>query len=144
VANLRTRKEALAHCMKYGLKRPFQTYLIHGLWIVLTFYYSTTNSSEFGQWILRLMTVIGTVSLIHMIIKRNYFEVADGKLIINRDYFRNTTIDLDKIEKIDIEPGPFSSSKIILKDKTTIKYLDNQVNDKELKELMEQFNIPVE
>ncbi len=130
--------------MKYGLKRPTQTYLIHGLWIALTIYYSTTNSTEFGQWTLRLMTLLGTFSLVHMIVKRNYFEIVDNKLVINRDYFRTTTIDLDKIEKFDIEPGPFSSSKIILKDKTTIKYLDNQLNDKELKELMGQFNIPVE
>jgi hypothetical protein len=129
--------------MIYGLKRPFQTYLTHGLWIALTAYYSTTNSTEFGQWTLRLMTLIGTVSLIHMIIKRNYIEIVNNKLIINRDYFRTTTIDLDKIEKINIEPGPFKSSRVILKDKTTVKYLDSQTNDKELKQFMGQFNIPV-
>jgi hypothetical protein len=130
--------------MKYGLRRPLQAYLIHGLWIALTIYYSTTNSTEFGQWSLRLMTLVGTVSLIHMIIKRNYFEIVDNKLIINRDYFRATTIDLDKIEKINIKPGPFTSSSIILKDKTTVKYLDSQTNDKDLKQFMGQFNIPVE
>ena len=79
----------------------------------------------------------------NMIIKRNYIEIVNNKLIINRDYFRTTTIDLDKIEKINIEPGPFKSSRVILKDKTTVKYLDSQTNDKELKQFMGQFNIPV-
>ena len=55
-----------------------------------------------------------------MIVKRNYFEIVDNKLVINKDYFRTTTIELDKIERIDIEPGPFSSSKIILKDKDNL------------------------
>jgi len=130
--------------MKQGLKRPIRTYLIHGLWIALTFYYSTTSSSEFAQWVLRIMTIIGMVSFSHMIIKRNYFEVVDNKLVINKDFFRTKTINLDLIEKFDIEPGPFSYSKIVLKDKTTVKYLDNQTDDKELKEFMGQFNIRVE
>jgi hypothetical protein len=90
------------------------------------------------------MTIVGMISIIHMIIKRNYFEVSNDKLVINKDFFRTKIIDLDKIEKVDIEPGPFSSSRIILKDKTTIKYLDNQTNEKELREFMGQFSIPVE
>ena len=127
-----------------GFKRPIQTYLIHGLWIALTFHYSTTNTSSFGQWTLRVMTIIGVISLAHMIIKRNYFEVVDNKLVINKDLFRTKVIDLDKIEKVDVKSGPFSSSRIVLKDKTIIKYLDSQTKDKELKEFMGQFNIPVE
>ena len=76
--------------------------------------------------------------------RRNYFEVVDNRLIINDSFLRTRTIDLDKIEKFDIEPSPFSSSKIILKDKTQIRYLDSQVDDKKLKLLMGQFHIPVE
>ena len=79
-----------------------------------------------------------------MILRRNYFEVADNKLTINEGVFKTTTIDLDKIEKFEIEPGPFTASKIILKDNTKIKYSDSQTNDKELKKFMGQFNIPVE
>lgn len=79
-----------------------------------------------------------------MTLRRNYIEVIDNKLIINEGIFKTTTIDLDKIEKFDIEPGPFTASKIILRDKTKIKYSDSQTNDKELREFMGQFNIPVE
>lgn len=127
-----------------GLKRPIQTYLIHGVWIALTLYYSMINLSDFGQWTLRLITIIGVISLAHTIIKRNYFEVVDNTLVINKDFFRTKSIDLDKIEKVDIKSGPFSSSRIILKDKTIIKYQDSQTKDKELKEFMGQFNIPVQ
>jgi hypothetical protein len=64
--------------------------------------------------------------------------------LINKDLFRTKVIDIKNIEKIVIEPSPFSSSKIVLKDNTFIKYEDSQVNDKELKEFMKQFDIPVE
>jgi len=97
-----------------------------------------------GRWILWIGAVSGIISFVHMILKRNYFEVVDDKLVINEAIFRTKTIDLDKIEKFDIEPGPFTASKIILKDKTKVKYSDSQTDDRKLKELMEQHNIPVE
>jgi membrane protein YdbS with pleckstrin-like domain len=130
--------------MRQGIKRPVQAYFFHGLWIAMVIFWSATNSSEIGRWILWIGATAGTISLIHMTLKRNYFEVTDNKLIINEGIFRTKIIDLDKIEKFDIEPGPFTASKIILKDKTKIKYSDNQTDDKKLKELMGQYNIPVE
>lgn len=130
--------------MRQGIKRPIQAYLLHGLWIAIVIFWSTTNSSEIGRWILWIGGAAGTISLTHMIVRRNYFEVADNKLIVYEGFFKTTTIDLDKIEKFDIEPGPFTASKIILKDKTKIKYSDSQTDDKKLKEFMGQYNIPVE
>ncbi len=130
--------------MRQGIKRPIQAYFFHGLWIAMVIFWSTKNSSEMGRWILWIGATAGLVSLIHMTLRRNYFEIADNKLIINDGIFRTKTIDLDKIEKFDIEPGPFTASKIILKDKTRIKYSDSQTDDKKLKELMGQYNIPVE
>jgi len=129
--------------MKQELKRPNQTYLIHIVWIAFTFYSSMRNSSDFGQWSLRLMTIIGVISFIHILIKRNYFEVRENNLVINKELFRTKIINLDHTERIVINPRFFLSSKIIMKDKTTIKYLDSQINDIELKEFMQQFNIPV-
>lgn len=82
--------------------------------------------------------------MIHRTLKRNYFEIDDNKLIINEGIFQTKTIDLAKIEKFDIEPGPFTASKIVLRDKSTIKYSDSQTDGKKLKELMAQYNIPVE
>lgn len=130
--------------MRQGIKRPIQAYLFHGLWIAMVIFWSTINSSEIGRWILWIGATAGTISLIQMILKRNYFEVADNKLIINEGIFQTKTIDLDKIEKFDIEPGLFTASKIILKDNTKIKYSDSQTDHKKLKELMGQYNIPVE
>jgi hypothetical protein len=128
--------------MKQG-KRPIQVYLVQGLWIAMIIFWSTINSSEIAPWILWIGAVAGIFSLTHMIVRRNYFEVTGNKLVINEGIFKKTTIDLDKIEKFDIEPGPFTASKIILKDKTKIKYSDSQADDKKLKEFMEQYNIPV-
>lgn len=130
--------------MKQGIKRPIQGYLIQGLWVALLIFWSTTNSSVIGRWILLTGAAAGVISLTFMTLRRNYIEVIDNKLIINEGIFKTTTIDLDKIEKFDIEPGPFTASKIILRDKTKIKYSDSQTNDKELREFMGQFNIPVE
>lgn len=130
--------------MRQGTKRPIQAYLLHVPWIAMAIFWSTTTSSEIGRWLLLIATAAGAVSFIYMIVKRNYVEVADNKLIINDGVFRTRTIDLAKVEKFEIEPGPFTASKIILKDKTTIKYSDSQTNNKKLKEFMDQYNIPVE
>jgi hypothetical protein len=130
--------------MKQGIRRPIKGYLLQGLWVLVMVYWSTMNSSEIGRWILWTGALAGVVSLAHMIVKRNYFEVVDNKLIINEGLFKKTTVDLDTIEKFDIEPGPFTASKILLKDKTKIKYSDSQTDDKKLKEFMGQYNIPVE
>ena len=110
----------------------------------MVIFWSTTNSSQMGRWILWIGATAGMISWIHMTLKRNYIEVDDKKLIINEGIFRTKTIDLEKIKKFEIEPGPFTASKIILKDKTKIKYSDSQTDDKKLKELMGQYNIPVE
>jgi hypothetical protein len=130
--------------MTQGLKRPIQGYLFQVLWISMMLYWSTINSSEIGRWILWAGAFVGIISLAHMILKRNYFEVVDNKLIINEGILKRIIIDLDKIEKLNIEPGPFTASTIILKDKTKIKYSDRQTDDKKLKEFMGQYNIPVE
>lgn len=129
--------------MKRELKRTYQTYLIHTVCIVFTFYCSLRNSSDFGQWSLRLMTIIGVISFIHMIIKPNYFQVRGNNLIINKGLFLTKTLHINQIEKIVINSGLFSSSKILMKDKTIIKFSDNQINYFEFKEFMQQFNIPV-
>ena len=110
----------------------------------MTVLYAIRNSSDFGRGTLIVMAIIGIISLMSILTKRNYFEVKDNKLIINKDYFRTQSIELNNIAKFDIEPRPFGTSKIILKDQTKIKFLDSQIDHKELKKFMEQFNIPVE
>jgi hypothetical protein len=130
--------------MKLELKRPRQVYLTHGLWVVATVFFATQNSSNVGRLTLVVMACVGAASLISMLMRKNYFEVKNNTLIIHNDFFRTKSIELDKIEKVKIEPGPFTLSKIILKDNTQIKYHDSQVDDKELREFMAQFSIQVE
>lgn len=93
--------------MRQGIKRPIQAYLLQGLWIAVVLYWSTTNSYEIGQWILAIGAIAGIISLGYMIVRSNYFEITDHRLVINEGIFRKKTIDLDKIEKSDIEPMPF-------------------------------------
>ena len=50
---------------------------------------------------------------------------------------------MNEIAKTTIEPSPFSSSFILMKDNSKVKYADQYVNDKELKEVMGQFHIEV-
>ncbi|TXH24015.1 MAG: hypothetical protein E6Q96_10845 [Cyclobacteriaceae bacterium] len=88
--------------------------------------------------------MFSVISMVYMIVKRNYFEIIDNKLVINRNIFQKYSVDLDHIEKFEIEPGPLTASKIILKDKVKIKYDNSQIDDKQLKELMRQYCIPVE
>jgi len=130
--------------MNQGVKRPISAYLLQGLWTLVTFYWSTNNSTEIVQWTFRVCGLYGLVALAHMMIKSRYIQVTDNKLVLNDSVFRKTTIDLDQIEKFDFEPGPFVSSKIILKDKTKVKYTDSQTDFEKLKEFMGQYNIPVE
>ena len=113
-------------------------------WIIIAIYWSSQQAPGLGQWTFRILMVAGLISLIHKIIKRNYFEITDDKLVLNDNIFRKRTIPLDKIERIEIQTGTFTSSKIILKDETKISYSDNQTDDKELKKLMATFNISVE
>ncbi len=130
--------------MKQELKRPNQTYLLNAGWIVFLIYSSTINSTTIGIWSLRLLAFAAIISFIHKTIKRNYMEIYDDKLLINRDFFRKTLIKLNQIEKIKIESGPLSSSRIFLKDNSSIKFSDDQLSTRDLKEVMSQYKIPVD
>jgi hypothetical protein len=77
-----------------------------------------------------------------MVIRRNCFELRDNRLKINKDFFFTKHIDIYKIDKIKIGTGLFDSSAIILKDKSKIRF--HSADDKGLKQLMGQLNIPIE
>lgn len=130
--------------MRKGVKRPIPAYAIPAFWIFFSSYNSTRVNSEFMIWFFRTAAAGFVVFLIYLLVRRNYFEVIGSKLFVNENIFKRRVFDLDSIEKFDIEPGPFTSSKIILKDGSKIAYSDNQTNDKKLKEFMQEFNIPVE
>ena len=127
-----------------GIKRPIQSYLFQVLWIAMVLYFSTKDSSQVAKWFFWTAALFGLISLGHMIWRSNYIEVRDNKLVINEGIFNRRLIALDKIEKFDIEPSPFTASKIVMKDQSLIRYSDSQTSEKKLKEFMAQFNIPVE
>ena len=110
----------------------------------MVLYFSNKDSSQIAKCFFWTGAFVGILSLGHMILRSNYFEVIGDKLLVNEGIFKRRIIELDKIEKFDIEPSPFTASKIVLKDQTRIKYSDSQVNDEKLKAFMRQFNIPVE
>ncbi len=130
--------------MNLKVKRPITVFVFHGLWILWGLYKLTNSNSTFGQFSWSILTLLASINLWSMLRKKNYFELIDNKLIINKDFFQTQSIDVDKIEKIDIEPGPFKYSRIILRDKTEIKFNDSYVDKTDLKEFMGRLSIPIE
>ena len=129
--------------MKHELKRPVKAYLFEVLSIAIILSFLTLAVPDALHWVIIIAAAVRTIALIYMLIRSGYIKVSDSKLIIYDTLFRTTSIDLDRIEKFQIEPHPFTSSKIILKDKSSVKYSDMQVNDEKLKEFMAQFGILV-
>lgn len=130
--------------MKSAIKRPIRVYVYHAAWIFMTLYYASRNTSTVGTLTLVVLAGFGTVSFISLLIKRNYFEIKNRTLLIHRDLFRSQSIKLVDISRIELEPGPFTHSKIYLKEGEPIKYSDQMAGDHEVRELFGQFNIPVE
>ena len=129
--------------MKLGLRRPVKAYFFRAVWISIVISWLITNSTDFGRWIIGLLLALGTVSFVNAIVRRNYFEIDGDELKINRDFFVTRKINLSEIERVNIEPGPFTSSTIVLKDRSVVKYMDSQLDDVELKKVFGQLEIQV-
>src|SRR5689334_6243188 len=97
------------------VRRPTSVFVFLGIWIIWASYKSTISTTAFGQFSWIALDLLAAVNLLNILRKANYFELIVNKIIINKGYFRTETVDVDKIEKISIEPGPFKFSKIILK-----------------------------
>ncbi|HEV8515154.1 MAG TPA: hypothetical protein VGQ59_17855 [Cyclobacteriaceae bacterium] len=129
--------------MTKGIKRHLQVYILHGLVTLLVIYkiFNSATTQGRSSWILFL--VLGIISFANILINKHYIVIRESSMIIHQDYFRTKSINLNDIEKIEIEPGPFKSSSIVLKDKTKVKFIDSYIDIKELKEAMNNFNISV-
>ncbi len=121
-----------------------QVYLFEVLWIAMVIYWALKSTSDIWAWMFWVAAAAGGVSLVFKILRTAYFEIAGDKLVINVSVFKTRIIELNKIEKFVIEPSPFSNSKIVLKDKTEVKYSYSQTDDGKLRELMAQYVISVE
>lgn len=110
----------------------------------MVIYWALKSTSDIWAWMFWVAAAAGGVSLVFKILRTAYFEIAGDKLVINVSVFKTRIIELNKIEKFVIEPSPFSNSKIVLKDKTEVKYSYSQTDDGKLRELMAQYVISVE
>ncbi len=130
--------------MVKGVRRSIQVYIFHALWMFFVIYKIFNTVTAFGRYTWLFVFAITTFSLINLLVKKYYMEVVESCLIIHQDYFRTKSINLNDIEKIEIEPSPFKSSYILLRDKTKVKFNDSNLDVKELKEAMSQFNIIID
>jgi uncharacterized membrane protein len=126
------------------LRRTTRSYIFHGLFIILATYFAYSNGTSMGRYSWVAIGLVASISFVSVLIKRNYFESGDGKLFINKEFFRTQSIEISKIVKVIIEPGPFKSSSILLKDNSRIKFNDSNLEFNELKRFMSSLNIMVE
>jgi hypothetical protein len=112
-----------------------------GLWMIWASYKSTVSHTTVGQFLWIFSDVLVALNLVNILRHSNYLEFADNKIIIHKDFFRTKVIDVDVIDQVIIEPGPFKYSKILLKDKTEVKINDSYADGKDMKEFMEQLKI---
>jgi hypothetical protein len=125
------------------VRRPLTSHLFHLLWILLTLY-KTIDSQSPGRYIWGLLFSIAVILLVRVIIKGSYLEKDGSNLIINEDFFRTRIVQIADIERVEIEAGPFSDSRIILRDdKGKIKFNYHNVNDDDFNALMKSLNVPV-
>jgi hypothetical protein len=131
--------------MDLKFRRPIIAYLFPVLLILWSLYKAFHSPTTFNQFLWYAVTLLASVILTNILRKRNYFEISGNKLIINRDFFRTRTIELDEIEKINFgDSWLLTSPSIILKNKTKIKFNNNYLDTYELKKTMEQLGIPIE
>jgi len=120
----------------------YMTYLLLFLTCLGNLYLTQALSKKY-YWIFIGLAVLPV--LIRLILKPNYFEIKGTRLIINRDLFYTDSIELEYIEKIELEEGPFSKSHIRLKDhRMGLEFNYFIVNDKDFNELKTALKLTVE
>jgi hypothetical protein len=126
-----------------NVRRTIWSYGNYGLLCLLSAY----NVQGHSQWTY-YWAVIGVGSLIilvRLIFRPYYFEIKGTRLTINRDLFYTDSIEIQDIDKIELEEGPFSTSHIRLKDyKLGLDFNYFIVNDKDFNRLRDSLNLKVE
>lgn len=118
-----------------NVRRTFWSYLTYIVLLLLTL--SKLLLSHTSMPLYWMVIGFGAiVILVRLIVKPYYFEIKGTKLIINRDLFYQYSIELDDIEKFEVNPGPFSKSYIKLKNfKLGYEFNYYVVNDNDFEEL---------
>lgn len=127
-----------------GVRRTFTSYLTY---IVMLFSCIIKLSilDTAGRFYFIFIGLCALIILIRLVLKPYYFEIKGTRLIINRDLFTKDYIEINDIEKIQLEEGLFSNSYIKLKDyKMGLEFNYFIVNDKDFNRLKEEYNLQVE
>lgn len=124
--------------------RPAKSHFFHATWVALTLY-ETVDSGFPARAIWGVLFLHAVALAVRAMLKPQILELTGTKLIIYGDFFRSKTVDVSDIERIEIEAGPFSYSKIILKDnKGRVKFDYYQVRNEEFDVLVKELNVPIE
>lgn len=127
-----------------NLKRTFECYLFSGLWVLFTIFKAFTSTIPSAKPVWIAVVILAITLFVNMIVRPNYFEVIQNKLLINKDFFSRKSLELDEIEKVLIRNGVFESSKVVMKNKSEIRFKYRYVNSKDFQELMNKLRIPIE
>jgi len=126
-----------------GVRRTFASYLSY---LVLLFICITKLSifDAAGRFYWIFIGLCSLIILTRLVFKPYYFEIRGARLIINRDLFSEDYVEINDIEKIELEEGLFSNSYIKLKDyKMGLHFNYFIVNDKDFKRLKEEYNLQI-
>lgn len=125
------------------VRRPARSYFFQTALIALTLY-KTFDSGFPAQVIWGMWFLLALYWMVKVLLKPQYIELTGTKLTVYDNFFRSKTVDITDIERIEIEAGPFSRSKIILKDnKGRVKFDYYQVRNEEFDALMKELNVPI-
>ena len=125
------------------INRRIQVYLFHGVWILFAFYKAFASLSKIAMYLWIITILLVAISLTYILLKRNYMEIVDSELIIYRNFFNNQRLEVKEIIKVELEPNPFVSSYILMKDGRKVKFDDFYLDPRQLKQVFGQLRIEV-
>lgn len=125
------------------VRRPITSHVFHAAWIALTLY-QTIDSGFPARMIWGLLFLYAVALAVRAVLKPQVLELTGTKLTIYGDFFRSKTVDITDIDRIEIEAGPFSNSKVVLKgNKRHVKFNYYRVRNNDFDALLKELNVPV-
>ncbi|HWA32938.1 MAG TPA: hypothetical protein VG737_02355 [Cyclobacteriaceae bacterium] len=126
------------------VRRSAWSYLSYGSLFLLSLgkQFSVYTSWKY-YW--AFIALAALIVLVRIIIKPHYFEVRGSRLIVNRDLFYEDYVEINHIEKFELQESPFSKSRIRLKEhRIGLEFNYYVVNDKDFKRLTQSLRLKVE
>ena len=111
--------------------------------IALLVFWLNLNPSQFNYilWGLLIWTILFSIL---KIVRFICIQQEGDKLKIHFN-FSPQYIKIEDIERVEIKYGPFTQCKILVKnDKRDLKLSFQEINEKDLKRLLKELNIPLE